>query len=321
MINRLVRILSALIVVAVFLSACSKTQAAVKPPLRVAWSLWPGYYPMAIAVEKGFFEKHGVQVESFFYSSYGEQAPALASGKIDGAAGVLNDMLLDRVAEKVQVVLIADNSDGSDQIVAAPGLLGAADIRGKRIGTVKGTFGEFFAHAMLEQKGILPAEVTFVDVAPEAVPGAISNTIDLGHTYEPYTSQARAKGYTVIFSSAETPGLIVDVFAFRRNVLQERPADVKAFIAAWFEAAQYWQANPVEGNAIIAKATGLKPEEISVEGVKLFDLAANLNAFKAGNDTTSVYFTAGKARQFLISTGDISRPIKIDEILDASFLQ
>jgi NitT/TauT family transport system substrate-binding protein len=308
-------------VVTGLLSACAKTPSAVKPPLRVAWSLWPGYYPMAIAVEKGFFEKHGVQVEPVFYSSYGEQAPALASGKIDGAAGVLNDMLLDRVAEKVQVVLIADNSDGSDQIVAAPGILSAADIRGKRIGTVKGTFGEFFAHAMLEQKGILPAEVTFVDVAPEAVPVAISNTIDLGHTYEPYTSQARAKGYTVIFSSAETPGLIVDVFAFRKSVLQERPADAKAFIAAWFEAVQYWQANPAEGNAIIAKATGQKVEEISVEGVKLFGLAANLKAFKAGNDTTSVYFTAQKAQQFLIFTGDISIPVKVEEILNASFLQ
>ena len=320
--TRLSRLISALIVVTVFLSACSGTTGSTTTaPLRVGWSLYPGYYPMAIAVEKGFFKEHGVQVEPVFYSLYNDQTPALASGKLDGAALVLNDALLDRVAKEVKIVMIADNSDGADQVVAAPGILKTDDLYGKKIGIVKGTFGEFFVREMLNQKGIQSTNLTFVEVAPETVQDAIPNTIDLGHTFEPFTSQALAKGATVIFSSAETPGLIVDVVAFRKSVVQERPKDIKAFVAAWFEAVQYWQANPAEGNAIIAKATGLKAEEVSAKGVKIFDLAANLSAFKEGNDTSSVYFTAQKVWRFLISTGYVSSPVDMNEILDASFLQ
>ena len=116
--TRLSRLISALIVVTVFLSACSGTTGSTTTaPLRVGWSLYPGYYPMAIAVEKGFFKEHGVQVEPVFYSLYNDQTPALASGKLDGAALVLNDALLDRVAKEVKIVMITDNSDGADQLI------------------------------------------------------------------------------------------------------------------------------------------------------------------------------------------------------------
>lgn len=320
--KRYLRVFFAFLLVSLLLGACSGASTTeFKAPLRVSWTLWPGYYPMVIAVEKGLFEKHGVQVEPVFYKLYNEQAPALASGRLDGSALTLNDVLRDSVAKRTKVVLITDNSNGADQIVAAADIADVGAVRGKRIGMVRGTFGEFFVREMLDQNGISPAEVTFYNAAPEAVPDSIPGVIDLGHTYEPYTSQARAKGYNVIFSSAETPGLIVDIIAFRTSVLQERPEDVKAFIAAWFEALEYWQANPVECNAIIARVTGQKAEEISSEGVRLFDLPANLQAFKAGNDTTSVYFTARKAQQFLISTGDISSPVRVDELLDAGFLK
>jgi NitT/TauT family transport system substrate-binding protein len=320
--KRLLRVFSVFVLAALLLSACSGTQVTVKKtPLRVGWSLWPGWYPLVLADQKGFFKEHGLEIEIVYYNTTSEVTAAMASGMVDGGFMVLNSVLLDTVIEDAKVILITDNSDGADQIVTTADILSADDIRGKRIGVKKGTFGEFFVREMLDQKGILPAEVTFVDVSPEAVPGSIPDKIDLGHTYEPFTSEARAKGYQVIFSSAETPGLIVDIFAFRNHVIQERPEDVKAFIAAWFEALQYWQANPAESNAIIAKATGQKAGDISTEGIKLFDLAANLQAFRAGNDANSIYFTARKAQYFSISAGDISHAHKAEDALDASFLK
>jgi NitT/TauT family transport system substrate-binding protein len=115
--------------------------------------------------------------------------------------------------------------------------------------------------------------------------------------------------------------LIVDVLAFRTEITQNRPEDVKGFIAAWQEALQYWKDNPTEGNAIIAKATGLKPEEVSAQGVNLFDLAANQKTFTQGTDASSVYFTAKNELQFLVTTGDITRPVEINKLLDPSFLR
>jgi len=321
--NRLFRIFSTLIIAVVLLSACSGTQsAAVKTPLRVSWSLWPGYYPMAIAAEKGFFEKHGVQVEPVFYSVYGNQAPDLSAGMIDGAMMILSDTLFDSLSKEIKIVMALDNSAGADQVVASSSIAKASDLRGKRIGVQSSTVsGVLLIRQMLNANGVSPADVTFVPISPEKVPASIPSLIDAGYTYEPFTSQSRAKGDKVIFSSADTPGLIVDVLALRKDVVQNRPEDVKAFIAAWFEAVQYWKDNPAEGNAIIARAAGLKPEEVSAEGVNLFDLNANLKTFTPGADNTSVYFAAQQELQFIVSTGDITVPVNINDLLDPSFLR
>ena len=321
--KRLMHILSLLLLATLVLSACgSKAPVVAKPPLRVAWSLWPGYYPMAIAAEKGFFAKHGVEVEPVLYNVYSNQLPDLASGMVDGAAIILSDTLFDALSNSINVVMVLDHSAGADQVVAAPGINSPADLRGKRIGVQSTAVGgTLLIRRMLEQNNISISEVTLVSVAPEQVPQAIPSQIDAGYTYEPFSSQARAAGDKVIFSSADAPGVIVDVLTFRREVVQQRPEDVKAFIAAWQEALQYWKDNPAEGNAIIAKATGMQPEEISSEGVQLFDLAANRQAYTQGTDATSLYFTTQTELDFLINTGDITNPVKISELLNPSFLQ
>ncbi len=321
--KRLLHFLSVFMIAAFLLSACSGVgaQPTAKTPLRVGWILWPGFYPLVIADQKGFFQKHGVEVDPIFYNLSGEETAALASGMLDGGIVALNDALLDDVAKNVKVVLITDNSDGGDQIVATADISTPADIVHKTIGVRRGSYAEFFVREMLSQKGVAPSDVSFISVDPENVSGAMPKYISLGHTYEPFTSQALAKGYKVIFSSADTPGLIVDTIAFRRKTIEDRPEDIKAFVAAWFDAVQYWRQHPDESNALIAKATGQKQEDISLTGVKLFDRAANLNAFKPGTDTSSVYYTARKALKFLIDSGFVAKPSDVNDVLDDSFLR
>lgn len=322
--KRLLHTFSVLMIAVFFLTACigSGAEAEVKKaPLRVGWVLWPGFYPLVIAEEKGFFEKHGVEVDLILYKASADETAALASGMLDGGIVALNDALLDSVAKNTKVILITDNSDGGDQIVATSDIVTAEDIRNKSIGIRRGSYGEFFVREMLSQKGIAPSEVTFINVDPEGVPAAMPEHISLGHTYEPSTSQAVMEGYKIIFSSAETPGLIVDAIAFQRRAIEERPEDIQAFVDAWFEAIDYWRNNPKESNALIARATGQKPEDISLEGVNLFDLSANRNAFKPGTDTTSVYFTARKALKFLVDSGLVAEPVDVNDVLDDSFLR
>jgi NitT/TauT family transport system substrate-binding protein len=317
--------LSAVLLISIFLlGACTGAgmQTPAKAPLRVGWSLWPGYYPIAIAKEKGFFDQHGVQVEPVFYSLYNNQPPELASGLLDGALLTLSDSLFDSISSSVKVVLVLDNSSGADQIVASSAVATLQDLRGKRLGVSSATVsGILLIRQMLEQNGIQPSEVEFVEVPPEKVPAAIPSLIDAGYTYDPFTAAALTRGDKVIFTSADAPGLIVDVLAFRTEITRNRPEDVKAFIAAWLEAVQYWKDNPAEGNAIIAKATGLTSAEISAQGATLFDLAANQKTFVQGSDASSVYFTAQKALQFLAINGDVAKPVNVNDLLDPSFLK
>jgi NitT/TauT family transport system substrate-binding protein len=329
--KRLFRIISTFILIAILLSACSGAGGSAveeKTPLRVSWSLWPGYYPMAIAVENGLFEKHGVQVEPVFYPAYNNQPPDLASGMIDGSLMTLSDTMFDSISSAVKVVLVVDNSAGADQIVASSGITSPKELAGKRIGVSRATVsGVLLVRKMLENNGVSPADVTFVEIPPEGVPGAIPSLIDAGYTYDPFTSEALAKGSNVIFTSADAPGLTVDVLALRKEIVRDRPEDVKAFTAAWLEAVEYWKQNPVDGNIIIAnyiaKTSGIefKPEEVSFTGADLFDQNANLMTFIPGSTSISVYYTAQNALNFLADSGDVTYPVDINELLDPSFLK
>jgi NitT/TauT family transport system substrate-binding protein len=311
-----------LLLIALLLSACGSAPAQPRLPLRVAWSLWPGWYPLIIANQKGLFEKRGVDVELFFYATYKETMPALGAGMLDGGALALGDTLLDDVSEDVSIVLITDVSNGADQIVAAPGITRPQDLKGKRIGMQAGTHGEIFVQHMLDANGISRSEVQFMEIPVEDIPNAIPDVIDAGHTFEPYASQSRAKGFAPIFTSADTPGLLLDVIAFRASTLEQRPGDVKAFIAAWFDAVKYWQENPAEGNAVIARTLNFKESEISLKGIQLYGQKENLAAFRESDDTTSIYYPARIEVQFLSDKGIISYPITIDaNFLNPSFLQ
>ncbi len=321
--TRFFRTVSLLVILVLALSACGgKTTTTNSQPLRVGWSLWPGWYPLIIAREKGFFQKHGANINLVYFDKYGDITPALASGMLDGGGLALGDTLLDDLAEDIKVVLITDASDGADQIVASPDIKSVEDLRGKRIGFEGGTYAEVLVQEMLDKNGIPRSEVTMVEVPVEEIPNAIPKLIDAGHTFEPYASQARGRGFKPIFTSADVPGLLLDVFSFRKDVIQQRPQDVKGFIAAWYEALEYWQTHQVEGNTIIANALGISPSEVTLEGIKVYGQAENLKAFQASNDTTSIYYPARLEIKFLSDRGIISYPVKIDtNFLDPSFLQ
>ena len=322
MTRKFLHILSILLIIAIPLSACSANEPiAEKQPLRLGWSLYPGWYPLVIAQQQGLFEKHGVEVELVLYPTYDDTAPQLGSGFVDAAALVLGDVLLEDVGNYASVALVTDNSFGADQLIASPEVLKTQDLRGKRIGFSTGTFGELLVREMLKKYNVDVDEVSFVEISPEQVPNAIPSSIDIGHTFEPFASQARVNGNDVIFTSADAPGVIVDTIAFRNTILKERPEDVRNFINAWFEAVEYWQANPEEGNKIVAEATGQDIKDVSFDGVKFFDRNANLATFQPGTDTSSVVFTAQMELQFLVETGVVTKPVNVNNILNASYLQ
>ncbi len=320
--RRLYRILLTVLVASLLLGACGPADPGQEnPPLEIGWSLYPGYYPLVLAQELGLFAKHGVEVTLVRYDSYSEAKPQIASGFVDGAALVLGDVLLEDIANYVKVVLVVDHSNGADQLIASPELMQTQDLRGRRVGVQAGIFGELLVRAMLEEYNLRPSDIILVEVPPEQVAAAIPGQIDMGHTFEPYASQAIARGNGNFFDSSQAPGIIVDTIVFRNEILQNRPDDVRKFINAWFEAVAYWQANPIEGNTIIARATGQSVDEISFEGILFFDRDANRATFQPGNDTRSLVYTAQLGLQFLIETGVVTVPVDINNVLDASYLE
>lgn len=302
--------------------ACTFTPSSQPQPLKLSYSLWTGYFPVIIAQEKGFFQRHGVNVQLVFHEENVVENSQFIVGKTDIMLTALGNVFqFIPQNPNIRIIAALDQSNGADGIIAQPQVEAIADLKAKTMGVGLGTFGELFVNQMLQQNGLTPKEVTLINVSPEFVADALkSDRIQAGHTWEPMLSQLVAKGCRVLFTSAETPGLIPDVMIAHQSVLEQRPEEVKQIIQSWFEAVEYWQAHREEGNAIITKAFNLKPEEVSLKGVQLFNVNDSRRAFAKGNTTASLHYTGRLYVDFALQSGNISRPIDIEQVLDPSYL-
>lgn len=139
-------------------------------------------------------------------------AEALNAGAVD--AGIIGDApLLFALANGAPVKAIAvDKSNPAGTAVLVPpgsSLKRAADLKGKRIATGKGSIGHYVALKALQQAGISPTEVQWVFLGPvDAKVALLNGSVDAWATWEPYTTQLvkTAEGQILVSGKGLLPG-------------------------------------------------------------------------------------------------------------------
>ncbi len=326
----LFRLLALLLVVSLMMSACGlvkqedKTQDTT--PIIIGYSQWPGYGLINIADQKGLFAAEGVKVQVVAYLSYSDSLDSLTAGKLDAATLTLPDVISTSANQTpLQVVWALDMSAGGDMLIGRSNLSGPADLKGKRVGFATGTFGELFVREGLKKYGLSESDITVVNMAAEQVPAALdAGEIDAGHTWEPFASQAIQNGAKALFTSADTPGVIMDVLAFRSDVVEARPDDIRAVVRALSKAMDFWQENPAEGNTIVALANAIPEDEITgvLSGAQVFALQDNRVVLdRASSDPRSLFLSGQTAVDFLLSQGLIKQSLDLNSLLNSTFVQ
>ncbi len=271
--------------------------------------------------ELGYYAREGVAVAVIYTEDTEPQIADFTAGKYDGMALPIGSLIVASGHHPdIRVVFAIDESVGGDAVVANPAITGIAGLRGKVIGATLGGFGELFVERMLEAGGLTRAEVTLINTDANLVPDQLrAGVIDAGQAWEPYVSRVVQSGGRVLYTSRETPGLIIDTLQFRAAVLRERPEDVRAFLRAILRAVEHWRAHPEEDNTIIARALGIPLAEVQALGLKLLDLADNRRAFDREHPE-SLYRSARAYIDFYIRTGSLGRLPDLDALIDPSFL-
>jgi NitT/TauT family transport system substrate-binding protein len=222
---------------------------------------------------------------------------------------------------KLNFIFPVDASDGADVVITGADIKSASDLKGKRIGVSFGTYGELFVRTFLKQNGIAVTDVTLVNIPPESAAKAFPSQVDAIHTYEPYASETLKNGGHALFDSSQTPNLMLGAMTIPTKLIKERPQDIQAFTEAWFEAVDWMYANPDKVPAVVAKAFGLKPEDIWSGGDKVFTRAEAKALLKPGNDFSSAYFITQTYVDFLATSGALSTKPKPENLIDPSFLK
>lgn len=288
-------------------------------PLRLGMDAWPGYFPAVLAERQGLMAAEGITLDVVPMPDTQSLIAGFAAGRFDLAAVSLGDaIILQRNRPDLIVLLVSNESTGGDQLMGRGGA--ALDGDGPlRIGTHLGGFGELFVSEWLERTGVDPARIVWTNVNASDVPMALhEGRIDLGHTWQPH-ADAAAQGAVAVFTSAETPGLIVDVVLTTRSVATRHPEAVRGFARAWFTALERWQAEPAAGHALAEAALGLEAGSSALDGIQLYGLDDNRRLMRGGSDAPLVS-VVDRYADFFIERGRLAVRPDSTTMLDATLL-
>jgi len=177
---------------------------------------------------------------------------------------------------------LLDDSYGGDGILVKKEIQSAADLKGKKVAFEVGSTSHLLMLTVLKKAGLTDKDVEVVPMsAGDAGAAFMAGKVDAAVTWEPWLSKGASANGKVLVSTKDLPGIIVDSISFRKEVIEKRPDDVKAFVAAMAEAMDYWKANKDESDQIMAKGLKIDLKEFTstVPGLKFLYKEDNKKLF------------------------------------------
>ena len=293
-------------------------------PLRIGVTIWPGWMPWWIVEEKGFLEKAGADAEIVHFKRHPDGMAAFAAKKLDAHHMILADVIIPAASGVPgRVVLITDESSGADGIVAVNGIESVADFKGKRVAYEFGGVSQLILTEALRRENMSLDDIIPVNMAAEDAGTAfLAGAVDVAVTWEPYLSQASKDGKgSVIFSTADTPGLVPDLLVFRQEAIDTRPEDVKNVLKAWKMALDFIESDRDEAMKIMAEGAGVTPEEMTeqMDGIRLYTIKDNVDEFGTAPDGKFFKTAEGQA-EFLHSFDLIETVPNVAELIEPRFV-
>jgi NitT/TauT family transport system substrate-binding protein len=293
-----VTIAVALIVTALIgYSGCSsggpaKNGTAKKEPFDIGMVTFAGYAPLYLAKEKGFFGD--LQVNLHRIDEVASIRAGIANGELEAYLAT-PDIALDTNQKPPGIgVWAIDESSGGDGVVVAEGIEKLADLKGRKVAAEPGLPPRFVLMYLLHKHGMSLSDIEFKDMTTQDASTAfVSKSVDAAGIYEPFLSTAakQREGSKVAISSADVPGLIVDLIFVDERTLKSRPQDVTKVIEGWRKAVRFIKESPDVAFPIMAKAFNLPEGEFKdiAAGVKWLDLDENKILFGTAEKPGPLY--------------------------------
>lgn len=296
-------------------SACTSEPEV---PLRVGSNSWPGYEPLYIARDAGFYDDTNIHLVEM--PSASEVMHALRSGNLEGAALTLDETLT-LVEDNIDltVVVAMDFSHGGDVLLAKPEINALSELKGKTIALETTAVGAIVLDGALEKGGLAVEDVNLencsVDKHVQCYNGA-----DAIVTFEPANTEIQKIGGKVLFDSSQIPGRIVDVLVLKDSVIASQPESVRQLVKGYFGARKLLDEKPLETAKTMSPRLGIDPEEIlaSYNGLKLPDLNENRELLDDSNGTLLPVIS--KLSSLMLSKGLMKKQLSDTHIITSQFL-
>lgn len=235
-----------------------------------------GWWPSIIvdtAAEKGFFEKHGIKVESTDYKGGGAAFQALAAGAADmtfGSGDRVAAGLHKGVASKL-VYSINTHLPASFVIVKADSpITDAKQLNGKTVAiTSAGSLTEAVSKWLMKDQGI---SFNMVPVGGAGlIPNLITGKVDAAIGYDTIALEQQHKGtIKIIYDFKRMPdNLSAGVIALD-SFVKSHPKAVQGFVDAYSAATQYLKDHPDYGVKAIGQLFNVDDTVAKLEYERIF---------------------------------------------------
>lgn len=293
-------------------------------------TLWIGYSPLYVALEKGFFEEGGLSLDYKVFSGSTEGDAAFGAGRIDGLNNVTSEAVaLFTKGKDYRIIQVADTSLGGDGILARNSVADIADFAGKDIAVDVGGVSHFFLLQVLEEAGLTADDVTISNLTPDAAAAAYqAGRVDIAVTYSPFlqkANEAQSDG-RIIFDTSQMPTAIMDVYLFDAGFVSANPAAIQAYVDGIYKGRDFLQTNSDEAFELVGQWLELAPEDVEAE-LKGVDLTSpENNALMLGDPSSDLYLVDHMTAlgEFLADQGQIPAAPSTDDLaqlLDPTFVK
>ena len=253
------------VILSLLLTACAPGQPAPgqaqNTPLKFTALRILDFLPMYVAQEEGFFEKYGVTVELIPAASPPERDQFVVIGEADGMINEISGTLyFNKDTVQAQIVRFARAATPDTHlfsILASPqsGITTVEGLKGKAIGISEGTIIEYLTDRMLAEEQFAPEQVntTSIPNLTDRMTLLNSGKLDAAMLPEPLTSLAVQQGAVVVLDDSKYPEYSNSTITFRKDVIDSRPEDVRAFLAAIEDAVQAINADPAKYETLLVE--------------------------------------------------------------------
>lgn len=222
---------------------------------------WPGFAPVFVAADKGYFKELGLTVEMKFEDDRANVIAAMLRGDIEVDMRTVGEHQGRPRDETTPGVIIGtiDKSVGGDGVIADGSIGGVADLRGRKIAVEPNIPARLLLQLALKKEGMSLDDLSIVEIATaDTIAVFADSSIAAVGTYQPFQSQAITalpdrKG-KVLLSSVDSE-IIIDVITARQDDLKDNPKKYRNFLAGIYRAIDLYRTNPEEFIELAAPTT------------------------------------------------------------------
>jgi aliphatic sulfonates family ABC transporter substrate-binding protein len=286
-------------------------------------------------MDKGFYEKVGIEVTQQVFMSGIPEAEALAAGELDIAfMGSTPGLIVGSTGLPIKFLTNVSTFVTSLGIYVQPdsGIKTIFDLKGKKMAYTKGSTGHYMVDLVLDKAGLQEKEIKLINMEMEDIAATFkSKQVDACCVWEPWNFVIEKHGGKALIDASmlnKPPGKIIhasigDAVLASGKILNEKPELVRKFFLATYEALAWSRKNIDESAQIASNWFAVGGAKIPVAQCKISVDSMYINPdleMQVTEILPNLYATLRQQSAFLMNVGKLKKVKDPKEFVDLTVI-